>query len=220
MLESVNREQLFEELLDLKASLIPGQDGEYLWQQLKRHDKRLRALLPKDIELASNISPSFLRQLLDLLDELREKHQLGAESGRIDHYPVREIDYIDYRSLRRLIQELAPVGPLPDVQGTGVTADEPEVECLVTLQQAAAMVSRSKRTLEDYKRKDQTMPLPRVEGGGGKPAEWAWSEIRSWLEKTFDRSLPKRFPADRFRPTLCQQRRPEAPRPTPRPAMR
>jgi hypothetical protein len=66
-------------------------------------------------------------------------------------------------------------------------------ECLVTLQQAAALVRRSKRTLEKYKEK---MPLPRVEGGGGKPAEWAWSEIRPWLEKAFDRKLPERFPAD------------------------
>ncbi len=72
-----------------------------------------------------------------------------------------------------------------------------DMECLVTLQQAAAMVSRSKRTLE---RKKVRMPLPRVEGGGGKPAEWAWSELRPWLEKEFGRPLPEKFPADRFRP--------------------
>ena len=71
------------------------------------------------------------------------------------------------------------------------------VECLVTLQQMAAMVSRSKRTLESHKKRD--MPVPKVPGGGGKPDEWAWAEIRPWLETTFERKLPDRFPADRFR---------------------
>jgi hypothetical protein len=69
-------------------------------------------------------------------------------------------------------------------------------DCYVTLDKAAAMVGRSKKTLERYKRK---MPAPTVKGGRGKPNEWLWSVIRPWLEKTFDRNLPKRFPGDRFR---------------------
>ncbi len=77
--------------------------------------------------------------------------------------------------------------------------DNADIECYVTLQQAAAMVSRSKRCLEGYKKDDPSMPLPRIEGGGGKPAEWAWNELRPWLEKKFDRPLPVRFPADRLR---------------------
>jgi hypothetical protein len=72
------------------------------------------------------------------------------------------------------------------------------VESLVTLQQAAAMVSRSKKTLERCKR---NMPMPKVSGGGGKPDEWEWAELRPWLEERFDRKLPERFPADKFRPT-------------------
>jgi hypothetical protein len=70
------------------------------------------------------------------------------------------------------------------------------VECLVTLQQAAAMVSRSKKTLE---RRKGNMPMPKVSGGGGKPDEWEWAELRPWLEKEFKRKLPERFPADRLR---------------------
>lgn len=70
-------------------------------------------------------------------------------------------------------------------------------ESLVTLHQAAAMVNRSKRSLERLLAK---MPAPRVQGAGGKPSEWAWSELRPWLEKEFERPLPERFPADRFRP--------------------
>lgn len=66
----------------------------------------------------------------------------------------------------------------------------------VTLQQAAAIVSRSKRTLEKYKAK---MPLPSISDGGGKPDEWLWSELRPWLEEYSGRNLPNRFPADEFR---------------------
>jgi hypothetical protein len=65
---------------------------------------------------------------------------------------------------------------------------EPPRIYYITLDQAAALVGRSKRTLERYKRK---MPSPAVEGGGGKPAEWIWSELRPWLEKEFNRLLPE-----------------------------
>jgi hypothetical protein len=71
-----------------------------------------------------------------------------------------------------------------------------DLECFVTLQQAAAIVSRSKRTLEKHKAE---MPVPRISDGGGKPDEWAWSELRPWLEKYSGRTLPSRFPADQFR---------------------
>jgi len=78
-------------------------------------------------------------------------------------------------------------------------AEDDQAVCLVTLQQAAAMVNRSKRSLERLKPK---MPPPSVQGGGGRPDEWAWSELRPWLEKEFERPLPERFPADRFRPPV------------------
>jgi len=65
----------------------------------------------------------------------------------------------------------------------------------VTLDQAAALVNRTKRALEHYKR---TMPKPRVLGGGGKPHLYSWSEMRPWLAKTFGTpDLPEDFPADR-----------------------
>jgi len=75
------------------------------------------------------------------------------------------------------------------------TMPREEHECLITLQQAAALVHRSKRALEEYKARG--MPKPRVRGGGGKPSLWAYAEIRPWLTKTFDISLPERFFADR-----------------------
>jgi hypothetical protein len=65
----------------------------------------------------------------------------------------------------------------------------------VTLDQMAASVNRDKKTLERRKaRKGNPLPLPAVEGGGGKPDEWIWSEVRPWLEKEFARSLPERYP--------------------------
>lgn len=68
----------------------------------------------------------------------------------------------------------------------------------VTLDQIAASVCRSKRTLENYaKRKTNPLPDPDIQGGGGKPNEWQWQRIRPWLETEFRRTLPEVFPAHR-----------------------
>jgi hypothetical protein len=93
---------------------------------------------------------------------------------------------------------LEPVVPIATPPGAPTPGETTEVrhEFHVTLLQAASMVSRCKKTLE---RRKKDMPHPRVEGGGGKPDEWAWSELRPWLEKEFGRKLPHQFPADRSR---------------------
>jgi hypothetical protein len=70
-----------------------------------------------------------------------------------------------------------------------------EQESLITLNQAAALVHRHKRTLEGYK--GRGMPKPRVRGGGGKPDLWSYAQMRTWLTKTFGILLPERFVADR-----------------------
>lgn len=68
----------------------------------------------------------------------------------------------------------------------------------VTLDQIAAMTNRSKKTLERHLHNPDSgrprMPPPDVEGGGGKPHEWIWANVRPWLEATFSRFLPERFP--------------------------
>jgi hypothetical protein len=75
------------------------------------------------------------------------------------------------------------------------TGENPGVEDLVNLDEAAAIVHRVKRTLEGYQQdKTKNMPMPYVQGGGGKPSLWKWNELRPWLEKTFVPDLPKRFP--------------------------
>ena len=80
--------------------------------------------------------------------------------------------------------------------GKRVDEKTADVEPLVTLTQMAAMVNRSKRTLEGL---TKDMPPSTVEGGGGKPAEWDWANVRPWLEEQFVRKLPEVFPGDRFR---------------------
>jgi hypothetical protein len=77
--------------------------------------------------------------------------------------------------------------------------DEPPADQYVTLDQAAALVNRRKKTLERYLRQPKSeaarMPEPDVEGTGGKPHEWKWSNLRPWLEKTFGKQLPGRLPS-------------------------
>jgi hypothetical protein len=68
----------------------------------------------------------------------------------------------------------------------------PPAEQYVTMDQAAAIVNRSKSTLERLREK---MPDPDVEGGGGKSHEWRWSRIRPWLEREFGKLLPVKFPS-------------------------
>jgi hypothetical protein len=73
------------------------------------------------------------------------------------------------------------------------------VDQYVTLDQAAAMVNRTKKTLMRYlndpKYKKHRMPKPDVKGGEGKPHEWRWTRLRPFLEKHFNRRLPERFPS-------------------------
>lgn len=75
--------------------------------------------------------------------------------------------------------------------------DGEDVAFCVTLYQMAAIVSRSKSTLERFKK---NLPPPKVKGGNGRPDEWDWTEVRPVLEERYRRELPARFPADRFIP--------------------
>jgi hypothetical protein len=75
-----------------------------------------------------------------------------------------------------------------------------QLEQYVTLDQAASLVSKSKKTVAGHMNKpDSDAPLPDVEGGGGRAHEWRWSALRPWLEQTFRRKLPEQFPTLRLR---------------------
>ena len=80
---------------------------------------------------------------------------------------------------------------------SGQTASELPVEYHVTLRQMAAIVSKSKKSMERL-RDNEILPAPDVKGGKGKADEWQWSKVRPILEQEYKRELPEVFPADRF----------------------
>lgn len=61
---------------------------------------------------------------------------------------------------------------------------------LVTLDQAAAMIRRRKRTLYHH----EGRPAPVVPGGRGRAALYEWADLRPWLERLSGMTLPARFP--------------------------
>lgn len=101
------------------------------------------------------------------------------------------------RAIERLREEVR--GLREDVTAQGAAARQkleaflpPPAEQLVTLDQMAAIVNLSKRSMERHRK---GMPPPRVRGAGGRPSRWAWSDVRPWLERQFGRTLPECFPA-------------------------
>lgn len=91
----------------------------------------------------------------------------------------------------------AALGFLPAVERHYGAVPNADVECHVTMLQMAAIVNRNKRTIERLAAQDD-FPLPAVEGGGGKPHEWKWTDVRPILVSRFGRDLPEIFPADQF----------------------
>lgn len=70
-------------------------------------------------------------------------------------------------------------GPIPS---------ETEFHELMTLSTAAILVGRTLAGLRHYRRRG--MPKPYVRGNRGQPHEYKVSEMKPWLEKTFNRSIP------------------------------
>jgi hypothetical protein len=100
--------------------------------------------------------------------------------------------YLSKFPMVRVIQPTPAALDAPS--GTDAASDAPPD--LVTLDQVAAIVHRSKRSLERYKT-NGSLPEPAVKGGGGRPDLWEWKTIRPWLEMTFRIKLPDTFPASR-----------------------
>jgi hypothetical protein len=72
-------------------------------------------------------------------------------------------------------------------------------EHYVTLDQAAALVRRSKRTLERDLKKG-AIPQPDIRGQAGRASKWAWSSLRPALSRLVEIELPSRFPGDQSLP--------------------
>jgi len=74
----------------------------------------------------------------------------------------------------------------------------------VTLQQAAPLVSKHKRTLERWQKEDSNFPLPEVQGQGGTASLWKWSILRLYLQERTKLALPEYHPSDPYRPGYGQ----------------
>jgi hypothetical protein len=99
-------------------------------------------------------------------------------------------------------------GAAPASQTRPTVEPDSPPEQYVTLDQAAALVNRSKKTLERLLRQPRSeatrMPDPDVVGTGGRPHEWRWGRLRPWLETAFGKSLPPALPSRSTRPTSRQ----------------
>jgi hypothetical protein len=81
-----------------------------------------------------------------------------------------------------MVRELEAMGPAPEGE-------------YVDLDMIAARVHRKKRGLEHYKtRRNDPLPEPDVPGGGGRKDLWLWSNVRPWMERTFNMRLPEHYP--------------------------
>jgi hypothetical protein len=109
-------------------------------------------------------------------------HDITALRGECDHLAGR----LAHRNIDHEIREAATPAPAPG----GVPSRQ-----YVTLDKAAAIVNRRKRTLEKHmKRPNNPLPQPDIRGCGGRPSEWEWPKLRMWLEAEYSRSLPPVFP--------------------------
>jgi hypothetical protein len=90
-----------------------------------------------------------------------------------------------------LRQEIARVAPRPAGPVVPAWLNEPPAEQLVTLDQIAAHLRMSKRSMVRYKKQ---MPSPAMKGKKGRASRWRWNDVRPWLEQEFGCMLPERFP--------------------------
>lgn len=101
--------------------------------------------------------------------------------------------------VRQILAERLPTAEELEARRRVETAQDP-VRQLVTLDQIAAAVHRSKSCLQHRSGRTglqgQTrMPDPDHPGRRNHPARWRWSRIRPWLIETFGgRALPEVFP--------------------------
>jgi hypothetical protein len=183
----------------------PDSDG---WKTERRPQSRHAAILdppPEALEAwlvwareeqqkRSDYWPDEERFLKDALEDAQfvcryVRFRLSILTGD-EHHRLEEVrwGYLEY--VAEIQVKLSQEKPNQDAQ----IAPQGGFLDYVTLDQMAACVSRSKRALEKYKtNKKNRLPLPDIDGGGGRADEWLWNNVRPWLEKTFGRNLPEKF---------------------------
>ncbi len=159
--------------------------------------------------------------LLDHAYELRSNYERGGIRGELVSVFEQNAVASLWHGMRRLCVRQMPADPsdrlqtMVDVrravdevvrclelktstQDTVGDSDPPKFDPsqTVTLDQMAAMVRKSKRTLESWRTKDGDFPTASVEGGGGKANLWYWQDVVAYLRKRSGIvDLPDSFPA-------------------------
>jgi hypothetical protein len=158
-------------------------------------------------EVPSEVSP-----ILSDLCDWRKFPSLRLNKPDNPEQAIAKLQSLVAGQLRQLVELTEGLfSERTDVLPAGGETSQPasETETLrpvqyVTLDSMAAIVQRSKRTLENRRdRRTNPLPSPDVEGGGGKPHEWIWTKIRPWLTSEFGKQLPVVFPSqtDIFQPS-------------------
>lgn len=74
------------------------------------------------------------------------------------------------------------------------SAKAPPAPQYVLRDQMAVICGKTKKTIARWLKADR-LPLPDVEGGGGKADQWIWANVRPHLERLSGRTLPETFPS-------------------------
>jgi hypothetical protein len=154
------------------------------WQTRIRLGKNLTIFVQVMPELAASL---LMKAELDLPPGLAARVQTIASGGSLPQFPGPRTQAASGEA--PLSTEW--VGSNPDEHPRDDTSIE--LPDLVTLDQAASLVHKTKRALEYYKTKG-SLPAPYTEGSGGKAALYDWRTLRPWLTDQFGMPLPEKFP--------------------------
>ncbi len=153
----------------------------------------------KQRETTTDVASLFQLALRDDRDEKANFNDVFCSLWR--HWLPTNDDKFEYRRFQRPRLDLTSANYIrafaefiADLAPAKTPDGDDEIPQTVTLDKMAAAVSRSKKTLERLKTKGK-LPRPDVEGGGGKPDEWNWSNVKPILEEHYNRKLPERFPS-------------------------
>ncbi len=132
-------------------------------------------------------------------EEVGIVNEIETDLRNLSHYAADVMEYgaASNDVSQKFERQFSGAEPLETPEG------EPEIEDhLVTLNQVAAVVHRSKRTLEKYRRHDdpeKRLPDPHIRGGGGRPHEYSWQAMKGWIQRVFGyraSDLPPRPPEE------------------------
>jgi hypothetical protein len=123
--------------------------------------------------------------------------RIGSPPGR---FPLGKLRHAyELLSNRPAGATATPSVPPSNEEGGSEQDCETPAPDWVDLDQAAAMVHRTKSALEARKAR-RSRPPPTVKGYPGQPNLWEWGVLRPWLTETFGVPLPERYPGNRREP--------------------